>query len=92
MADELGGYLNDKELDRQLTIDLLTRFYNELIEAVKTKHPGETRHETALRYIREREARYDGRRSEYVGIDNAISSENDIAERQAQALLRGYSR
>jgi hypothetical protein len=33
--------------------------YNELLYAVATKHPGETRHETALRYIRERERRID---------------------------------
>ena len=31
--------------------------YNELIMAVETKYPEETRHETALRYIREAEAR-----------------------------------
>lgn len=31
--------------------------YNELINAVATKHPGETRHQTALRYIQERESR-----------------------------------
>jgi len=30
--------------------------YNELIMAVAQKFDGETRHETALRYIREREA------------------------------------
>lgn len=29
--------------------------YDELIYAVQSKHPNETRHETALRYIRERE-------------------------------------
>lgn len=29
--------------------------YNELLYAVACKHPGETRHQTALRYIRERE-------------------------------------
>lgn len=29
--------------------------HNELLMAVASKHPGETRHETALRYIRERE-------------------------------------
>lgn len=29
--------------------------YNELIFAVVSKHPGETRHETALHYIQERE-------------------------------------
>jgi hypothetical protein len=31
--------------------------YYELLFAVSQKFPGETRHETALRYIREREAR-----------------------------------
>ena len=30
--------------------------YYELIFAVQTKYPGETRHETALRYIREAES------------------------------------
>lgn len=34
--------------------------YQELIGAVKGKHPGETRHETALRYIREAEAPFNG--------------------------------
>lgn len=33
----------------------LQRKYDELIYAVGNKYPGETRHETALRYIRERE-------------------------------------
>lgn len=32
--------------------------YNELIMAVAQKWPNETRHETALRYIREREERF----------------------------------
>jgi len=33
----------------------IRRLYDELINDVKSKHEGETRHETALRYIRERE-------------------------------------
>jgi hypothetical protein len=33
----------------------LQRKYNELIFAVGNKHPGETRHETALRYIQQAE-------------------------------------
>ena len=37
-------------------VDQLKRLYNELIYAVATKHEGETRHETALRYIQERES------------------------------------
>ena len=32
-------------------LERLRELYNELIFAVATKHPGETRHETALRYI-----------------------------------------
>lgn len=36
--------------------DQLMTCYNELLYAVQTVHKGETRHETALRYIREREA------------------------------------
>ena len=35
----------------------LQKRYYELIMAVSTKHPNETRHETALRYIQEAEAR-----------------------------------
>lgn len=34
------------------------RLYYELLYAVSRKYPGETRHETALRYIREAEAQY----------------------------------
>jgi len=33
--------------------------YNELIHAVATKYPNESRHETALRYIKEREEQTD---------------------------------
>lgn len=41
-------------------MDRLRELYNELIYAVKTKHDGESRHETALRCIREREAGNEG--------------------------------
>lgn len=41
--------------------DALQAKYNELIYAVATKWPDETRHQTALRYIMEREVRYEGR-------------------------------
>jgi len=37
-------------------VERLRGMYNELIMAVAQKFDGETRHETALRYIREREA------------------------------------
>lgn len=43
-------YLPFQEYDRIRTL------YNELIFAVSMKHDGKTRHETALRYIRERES------------------------------------
>jgi hypothetical protein len=36
-------------------VDSLRRLYNELLYAVESKHEGESRHETALRYIQERE-------------------------------------
>lgn len=45
-----------KELDR----DRIIRQYNELLNAVETKHEGETRHQTALRYIREHESSSSG--------------------------------
>ena len=41
-------------------VDHLRSLYNELLYAVASKHEGETRHETALRYIRERENRIEG--------------------------------
>jgi len=36
-------------------IEQTTKLYNELLFAVAQKWPGETRHNTALRYIQERE-------------------------------------
>lgn len=39
-----------------LETERLKTLYNELLYAVASKHEGETRHETALRYIRERES------------------------------------
>lgn len=43
-----------KQLARQ--VEALEAKYNELIHAVETKHPDETRHETALRYITQAES------------------------------------
>ena len=37
--------------------DIITRKYDELIMAVESKYPGESRHMTALRYIREAETK-----------------------------------
>lgn len=40
-------------------IGFLDEMHSDLIMAVASKHEGENRHETAKRYIVEREARYD---------------------------------
>ena len=40
-----------EKLDKELA-----KPYSELINAVESKHPNETRHQTALRYIKERES------------------------------------
>ena len=52
-------YLPGSEADRWKNL------YHELLMAVESKHEGESRHETALRYIQERENR------------SELSSEND---------------
>lgn len=41
-------------------VERLRGLYNELLYAVESCHEGESRHETALRYIRERESRIEG--------------------------------
>lgn len=41
---------------QQSRIRELESKYNELLMAVQTKHPEETRHQTALRYIEQQEA------------------------------------
>ena len=43
----------DARTERELE---LARLYDELIMQVQMKYPGETRHETALRHIRQAEA------------------------------------
>jgi hypothetical protein len=47
-------YIPGKEADRWKTL------YHELLLSVESVHEGETRHETALRYIRERETHSNG--------------------------------
>ena len=42
-------------LTRLKQLHEIDRKYDELIMAVQSKFPGETRHETALRYIKDRE-------------------------------------
>jgi len=56
---------SDRDIRRQ-NADLRKRLeeaerqYHELLFAVETKHDGETRHETALRYVRQGEYKGDG--------------------------------
>jgi len=56
------GYARAQEYTAQLEAEYkrLSKKYYELVFAVANKHPDETRHETALRYIREREQRISG--------------------------------
>ena len=53
-------------------VESLRTRYHELLYAVASKHEGETRHETALRYIRERENHTEG---PCVDSPNAEASE-----------------
>lgn len=48
------GFISRGDLDARIDAGILAK-YNELILAVAQVFPGETRHQTALRYIRERE-------------------------------------
>ena len=51
---------HSKKLNELAENKRLHSLYIELLYAVARKHEGETRHETALRYIRERENRTEG--------------------------------
>ena len=64
--------------------NLRTR-YHELLYAVAIKHEGETRHETALRYIRERENHTEGPcvDSPNAGTQRPGASDAPIANRSA---------
>lgn len=53
MSDQRHNQLTSLSLAHRISI--LEKNYYELIYAVGSKFPNETRHETALRYIRERE-------------------------------------
>ena len=56
-------------IPRREAESLQTR-YHELLFAVASKHEGETRHETALRYIRERESHTEGPAARFA-LDNS---------------------
>ena len=62
--DRTGGRLILDSLDE---IERLTTAYNELIMEVVCKYEGETRHETARRYIREREEQRGGPETQNTG-------------------------
>jgi hypothetical protein len=49
--DEELKTLRARVVELEAERDRLREAYNELLYAVQTKHPGETRHQTALRYI-----------------------------------------
>lgn len=51
--------LRERVAELQLDHDHLSGKYYELIYQVSRKYPGETRHETALRYLREAERSHD---------------------------------
>jgi len=58
---EAGG----RELER-------LALYNELLLAVCKKHPGETRHQTALRYIQQAEAQQDNPAQQQLGPSTGL--------------------
>ena len=51
-------YAHDLGMQRNNALNELRAQYNELIMAVGNKWPGETRHQTALRYIHQAEGRH----------------------------------
>lgn len=53
--EKLCDLTTNNILDIRLMYEELSRKYQELLYQVSIKHPGETRHETALRYIRQAE-------------------------------------
>lgn len=65
LSDEMKGKtdwdepITDEQVedwaDEVAKLEAENEAYHELIMGVENKYPGETRHETALRYIRERE-------------------------------------
>lgn len=68
-------------IDRQtynLLIEDELEKYNELILAVETKYPNESRHETALRYIREAENK----------DNNVVNKKESLVSKIKYALVR----
>jgi uncharacterized membrane protein len=50
-------FVNGEKVTYKLVEAELLDNYNELLQAVTSKHPTETRHQTALRYIKQSEDR-----------------------------------
>ena len=64
--------------------DALQALHNELLMAVARKFPGETRHQTALRYIKDRENR------EVAGpAFDATASPRESVAAAVNAIIRG---
>ncbi len=61
-------YIADDEIERT------RRLYHELLFAVAQKWPGETRHDTALRYIQERESEIDQRTDEIEQLQKIVDA------------------
>jgi len=55
LLEEVRNMYPELDVYEKGTVAALKRDYNELIMAVANKHEGETRHQTALRYILEAE-------------------------------------
>lgn len=56
-ADEAGLHHTDEIREAAHELENLHKLYYKLLWAVSSVHKGETRHQTALRYIQERENR-----------------------------------
>jgi hypothetical protein len=57
-VDSLGAYVKHQDVASQTvtqSVQTIEEKYNELLYAVGNKFPGESRHETALRYIQQAE-------------------------------------
>jgi len=57
---KLNRSIMDAIIARLRAADVISKNYDELLFEVARKFPGETRHETARRYIREAESRTNG--------------------------------
>ena len=75
---QLHRVARERDNERKLRLEA-EEHYDELILSVEKKHPGETRHETALRYIGERENQ-----------ECRAAMSNDKIEQSAEELRDAY--